>query len=232
MSLDRILAVAGVILSLPGFLLLFLNRNETVGAAFVLLGLVVLLAALIYHYWTEIQPYTVIEMEGQLVIKTRDGASATLTKQYRIRPNYSHLNTLTHRSIASDGRVENIRWDDQPVPPANISRVLGEYHVTVNFRPPKQRFKAFDGKLSYDLLDSFPASREVLGYVADFPTKQARISVELPADRPCHNAEVYVSRGAGEKLMKPPTRSANRCSIAVTLKRPATAARYNIYWDW
>lgn len=231
MTLDRIIGGIGLILSLPGFFLLFLNQNETVGAMSLLLGFVLFVGAVLHSYLANRPPFEMNSVEVRLEFKDSEARIARLSKSYEIRPNYGHLTTMTHRNIAADGAVQNLCWNDEPIPEANIVKVLGEFQVTVHFGIRKKG-EVFTGKLSYEALDSFSKSHEGLVYVADFPTKVTWVHVQMPAGRRCSNVRATKIQGAGEVPLDPPQVNASGSSIDFTVRRPPVGAEYTIQWDW
>lgn len=233
MSLDRIIGIVGLLISLPGFFLLFMKDHETVGAITVLLGLILLGAAFYHRYWTNIPPYTVLRGELTLTILDAEGAAANVSNKRTIRPNFKHLTTMVHKNISADGAIDDLRLDGKPLPPSAIKRELGELQIGLSFEPPLERFKPFETHLEYSVKDSFPEPKEALLWTCDFPTKVALITVRLPKNRPCKKAEASRMRGSGESpLGKLPFISENRCTISIELKRPTFGERYALYWDW
>ncbi len=226
--MDRILSLIGILVGLPGFILLFFDGHALLAAAFFVAMVVLLLAA----WLVSLPPFTMKSIDVELIIHEVDGSKATLSKTYQIRPNYGHLEHLTHRNIAADGSVSNIRWDDQPVPCKNIEKVMAEYHVTIRFPSPLERWRTFPGKLSYDLDNSFPATLEGLVYVADFPVKTAKITVRLPAGRKCSKANATMVRGGRKVPIKHLYQNDGGTQIQLKLKKPVVGAEYEIFWYW
>lgn len=232
MNWDRLLTIAGLTFGLPGFLLLFFEPTRTAAILAVLLALALLAGAYVAHYLSTLPPYTMKTAAVSLVIKDKGGKNAHLSKEYEIRPNYSHLTTMTHRNIAADGETNNICWNDRPVPAHRIRSILGEYEVTIEFPAQCKRWHTFKGKLSYDVEDSFLGNPEGLVYVADFPTKLARIHIDLPQERPCSRAYTYKVVGAQKVSYIDPDVSSDKARIELEIKRPRIGSEYMLYWDW
>jgi len=233
MSLDRGLAVAGALLSLPGFMLLFFTDHQTTAILAVFIGLGILVSARTVQYLTNLPPFTMKSVAVVLTFKDDHGKHAVLSKHYVIRPNFNNLGEMAHRNIASDGAVSNICWNDEPVPAADIRTVLGEYEVTVRFRNQQPRkWHLFQGKLSYMLTDSFNGNEEGLMYVVDFPARAVSFRVDLPAKRRCRSATAYRLEGSGRTALQPPLISGDGATISLTVKRPRVGSEFAIYWRW
>ena len=231
MSLDRGLALVGLVLALPGFLLLFLSGQEAVAVLVLVLGAGCLIGAFVVHFiWTQ-PPYTFKIAEVTLsFIGGKD--RALLSKEYIIRPNYRNLQQMKHKNIASDGTVKNICWNDEPVPQNKILTRLGEYAVTIDFPTTCVWLRNFTGKLSYELINSFGGNSEGIFYSVDYPTKKVIIRVNFPEDCLCIHAHATLIQGAGEKEIQDPAISSDRKSLVLKLKRPKLGSQYGIYWQW
>lgn len=232
MNLDRLLALSGIIVGLPGFFFLFLSANTVVSSIAVFFGFSLLAAAYLVFYFSGLPPYSVRNADVTLTLHDGHGKAATLSKEYEIRPNYRHLSIMTHRNIASDGETLNISWDDKPVSENDIKKILGEYEVTIKFPNTLKRWRNFKGKLSYSVQDSFLQDHEGIHWVADFPTKNAKIRIILPDDRPCKRSTSYKILGAQKVAFSEPHISKNGKSIELEIKRPPIGSEYAIYWDW
>jgi hypothetical protein len=231
MSLDRALAIAGLIIGIPGVLVLFLTANQTLAIVAGLLAVLLLLGAFYGRQILNASPYTFPEARVSLAFPG-DHNLGVLTKEYRIVPNFGHLRQIEHKNIAADGRIDNIRWNDVPVPPNCIVNRLGEYEVRIDLPFAPRRWTEFRGKLSYDCIGSFPGNPESMLYCVDFPTRRACIIIEFPKGRPCQSATARMIRGAGEVPIKDPTRSPDGLRLELNLDRPIHGAQYVIYWMW
>jgi hypothetical protein len=229
-TLDRILAVIGLIIAIPGFLLLFFTDHQTESILTVGLGLVVLGAGAIDFYLSRLPPYTINDAKVIVDFPNGDRRIARITKSYTVRPNFGHLNTMTHRNIGAQGTVQNLCWNGLPI--QQIRQSLGEYEVTIDFNGPHKRFRPFTGALSYEAVDSFKGNPEWFCYVIDFPIKAASIEVNLPTRDPCKSAEAFRVEGNGRTRMPDPDISADKQRLSWKLNRPRRSAEYRLYWYW
>jgi len=231
-NLDRGLAVAGVLLGLPAFLLLFLSGQQTTAILVLVLAFVLLASAFAVKYLTGLPPLTMKSVDVVLQFNDGQGKNALLSKHYQIRATRNDVREMTHRNIASDGGISNICWNDQLIPAADIKRILGQYEVTVRFALAPRKWKTTAGKLSYNLTDSFNGNPEGLMYVVDFPARLVRFRIELPGGRRCLNATAYKLEGAGRKPISDPSVSDDRRVLLLAVKKPPTGSEYAIYWTW
>ncbi|MFA6958689.1 MAG: hypothetical protein WC538_22705 [Thermoanaerobaculia bacterium] len=229
---DRALAVLGILFTLPGFLLLFLSESQSVGVAFTLTGFALLVTAFVYYYFRNLPAFTVKEQKVLVEIKDPQGKLSTVKRTYRVRSNYKHQSSMTHKNIASDGSVSNICWNGTPVPAAQIKQFLHEYIIQVPLDMPVKPFGEFSGTLSWDLADSFPGNPEGVIYCVDFPTKVVEIEILLPAARPALDATASRIDGIGYTPIDGLDRSPGGRRLAITLRRPKVNSEFLIGWHW
>lgn len=231
MTPDRVLAIVGVVLGIPGVAVLVLTADQTVAILATILAIALIAAALFIRYVLNAPPYTVREANVTLAFP-QDEQTAILSKEYRIVPNFSHLRQIEHKNIAADGQIQNIQWNDAPVPPNFIAYRLGEYEIRIDLPFHPRRWHEFSGKLSYECIGSFNGQTESIVYCVDFPTKEARIVVEFPPNRPCRASEARKIQGAGEMPIHRPEVTPDGRRLELRLRRPTFGASYIIYWTW
>jgi hypothetical protein len=229
--LDRALGIAGIVLGLPSFLILFLDGFQAVAVITLILAAVLIIAAAIVRWYLRLPEYTMKHVEVTLKFLDDVGAQAVLIKKYRIRPNSFHSREIIHRNNAADGDLINIRWNGQLVPQGQIAEVLGEFEIKIDFLAPKPWWRSFDGELSYDLVNSFPGEREGLRYVVDFPATKVSFKIEMPSNRPCTDVEA-TSRAGGEKVLPRPKVTNGGKLVTMSVKRPYPGGEYRIAWRW
>ena len=231
LTLDRGLALAGLLIGLPGVLSLFLSANENLAIFAGILGVILLGTAYVVRLVLNAAPYGI--KKATVTLSFPNGVqTAVMCKQYKIVPNFRHLTQMEHKNIAADGTIRNICWDDKPVPSGRIQQRLGEWEIKIDLPFQPRRWQEFQGKLSYECIDSFNGNPEALMYCVDFPTKQASIIVEFPNGRPCLSAEARKIQGSGENPIQNPIISADRQKLQLDLRRPTYGAQYIVYWTW
>ena len=196
-----------------------------------LLGFVIIGAAWLTSYYTNLPPFTVISSDSVLAFLDDAAVRARMSRTYEIRPNYAHLSEITFGNIVADGSVEAFKWNDRPLSESEIEYVIGEYRATVRFGAPLRSGKPFKGTLSNEFVNSFPARTEYILYVTDFPTKLAKITVRMPAGRHCSSVRAYKVQGADKTMIREPEVTDDGITIQLILKRPPLG-RHAIYWDW
>jgi len=232
MTLDRGLGLLGLIVGLPSFLALFFSDHATTALLCVVIAVLAIGAAVWVNKVGTDHPFRMDVVEVHLDL-SKGPSQATLTKTYKIVPNFNHLTQMVHRNIAADGDVRDFNWNGRPIPDAQQRRTMGgEYEITVPFTPAPSRGKPFDGKLSYDLIDSFPAHSESLGYVVDFPTKIVTITVTLPTNKACLTAIPRLAFGGQERDLRDLIIAPDRCTLKYSVKKPRVGSQIITYWTW
>lgn len=232
MTLDRVLAIIGIVLGIPAVVALVLSANQSLQIFIVILAALLVGAALYIRYILNAPPYTFREATVTLSFPN-DHETAILTKTYHIIPNLTDLRQMEHKNIAADGQIQNICWNDQPVPQDRIVQRLGEYEILIDFPISPRKWKEFAGKLSYECLGSFRGNPESMLYCVDFPTREARIIVEFPPTKRCRSAEARKLQGSGQiPVKRGPEISSDGRRLELHLKRPTFGAHYAIYWTW
>lgn len=229
MNLDRVLALIGVAIGIPGFLILFMS-DQWVHGVLVLLLVCALGAWWFYAWWRDKLPvFTVLELAKKLTITTPDGRTATLTRTQKVRINHKGITEWWCRNISADGAISNINIDQHP-PDVTIN-TGGTIQVCRRFPYPKQRGEEWESTLSYDIADSFIKPREELRHLVTFKTKKVTIEVELP--RGCNRADLRFTFGGEEaERLSDPELSNNNRTIKVEIKRPRIGGQYHVGWEW
>ena len=231
MHLDRWLGIISLVIGFPSFLLLF-GYDIALASMGAMLCVGLLGASVWVRYRISLPPYTYKRIVTHVEIEDSTGRKAKVSKKYEGRPNYGHLDFVTHRNIAADGDITDFRWNDNPIDKKHIEFHLGEYVVTVKFGACLKAFKSFVGELTYQLHNSFPADTEGWIWVADFPTRIAMLKVSLPDDRLCKSVSGHISIGGTQKPLTAIKTSDCKRHIELEIKRPKVGAEYAIIWNW
>jgi hypothetical protein len=235
-NLDRWLAVAGLLVSLPGFLLMFLSTQRTVAGMTVALGLALVVAGFIVLRERAKPPFTMkaISIRLEFVGGSNPKEVARITRSYKFVANFPHMKVLVNRSIGADGKIENICWDGQPVVLQHLKSQGGEYEATVIFNEPLIRGQVYQGSLSYDAIRAFTGPREYLLHVVDFETTALSFEILLPDSAPARAAMAFLRKGGMAQAPIPEVElldSGKR--INLTLPFPTHVGnRVEVAWDW
>lgn len=231
-TLDRVLAVLGVLLGIPAILGFFSQRF---GEGLLLTGLVLLIVGyLLYRRYEESQPlFTYLEMHK--ILKFHDAAATTagFSTIVTARANHTGVSQLWFRNINADGDVTNFRIDGAPVPQNLIVKKAGSYEVCKQFDRPLRRGDTEQITLSYDLINAFSSTHEGITHVTVTKTKKLKIRVEFHSQRVGHNVRFYAAYGGGiEKDLDPPRFDNTGLALEIELEGLKTAAYYTIDWNW
>jgi hypothetical protein len=232
MSLDRGIGIAGLILAIPGFLLLFFSHDSAVAWLALVLAIVFFASAFLVNRAGSLPPFRMNSVRVNLSLNDDLGNEATLRKEYEAVPSYAHLTEMSHRNIAADGAITDLCWNDAPIDQSWVKQALGEYQITARFPGPLHKGRPFRCVLSYNAIGSFLLNREALVYVVDFPAKIVTICIKFPDRRMCSDAWSYRVQGAGKVPLAKPEIDAQTKTVTVRLKRPQVGAEIEIWWDW
>jgi len=237
MNLDRLFAIGGFVLGIPGVVALFFSADVSVGASAIVVAFLAIALSFAVTYYKNRPPYKFKKAEATLDIKARDGSVATLTKIYKFVPNIRDQHTFIHRNIAADGTVNNFQWENGAIDPHWLRKVLHQYEVTIDFGyPPLRVGQTVDHKLQYDVLNSFPAQKEGWFFVVEYPFKHLHLTLKFPEDRPITSLESSRTIGASVQSLglglDAVKAAGNRQYIELDIKKPKLGAQYEIWWRW
>lgn len=230
MNWDRMIAVVGVCIGIPGFLLLFLSDKWAHG---VLVLLLVCLCASWWYYtiWRDKQPvFTILHLEKKIVITDSTGKAATFTRTHKLKVNHKGITEWWCRNLAADGTISNIKIDGRD--PDQTITTGGTIQICRRFPFPKERGEVWESTLTYDLADSFVRPWEETIHYTSFKTKKLIMEVDLP--RACKRAELRFTFGGQQSELLPtkPEVSTTKQSIRVEIKRPRLGGQYHLGWEW
>lgn len=225
LNTDRLYALVGLILGVPGAVLLFLSEQVAIGV----LVTTICVLLLIIWYWQKKPPFTILSIEKILTIHDEKGSNATLVRHQKTRANHKGLTEFWCRNISADGSISNILINGEK--PHESKQEAGDTHACYRFKKPKKAEDIFNVDISYDLTNSFHATTETLIHTVSTETKNLKLIAEFPKQRTAKSARVDLRYG-GEtnKELPPPLISGNK--IEAEIKRPLLGAEYCLEWDW
>ena len=229
--IERILAVASIIIGLPGFLVLFLTTNFTLGVVLVIVGALAVAGWAAVHFLTARHPYTVVKTKQTLEF-TEGVSLAILTKEYKIKVHARDQRSLMFGKNGSDGNIESITWNGEIIPEDRLKTECGDIQVDIRLNPAPVRNSEIEGTLVIRSRNAFPDRSEYWNYVPDMPTKVAELQIKVPDDRPCYNVQCRKIRGVETFPFKSPTLSPDNKTISLEIKRPKVGYEYKITWSW
>jgi hypothetical protein len=227
MRRDELLAWVGIVIGIPGLLVLFFTVQIAIGVFVVLI-----IGGLIWLRWYLALPdFTILEMEKRLVFKDPQAHKATFTRYQKARANHKGLTEFWIKGNSADGRIENVRIDDKD--PDIQTLEAGDLAVCKRFHRPLERGQQEPMKLSYDIIDGFSGNPEGLIHLVSYKTKLFRMIIEFHEDRPCNSCRAFLRYGGKEHRTLPqPVTFAGGRRVEFEVKRPKLGAEYFLEWNW
>lgn len=221
------LAWVGIVIGIPGFLLLFVTGQIAVGVV-----VVFIVAGLIWFRSSLDQPeFTLLLVEKTLSFTDPQGHRAAFVRVQKARANHKGLREFWIGNMSVDGSMEDIRIDGRM--PDYQQQEAGDTRICKRFSRPLNRGEVVDTKTTYFLIDSFPNNPDKLLHTVAYKTKMLRVRVNFHSDRPCRNARIYLRYGSQiYKSLPPPRVSADGCDVEFEVKRPKLGAEYCLEWEW
>ncbi len=227
------LGAVGVILSLPGFLLLFLNGQTVIAVLTLLLGVVILAAAVWRHRYLQQPSFTLLEVDATLSFEDKNAHKATHVDTRKVRANQKGLTEFWFRSIGSDGSIGNLLIDGKQ--PDFQQTQAGQTEIGKRFPDGLERGTVFKITASFETTDAFPGNREFYTHEVTNKTQKVRLRVKFHPQKPSTSARVYLQYGNQKhKLLKTPKlkRSEDGREIEFEVEKPRRGETYRIEWDW
>jgi hypothetical protein len=223
MDRNELLGWIGVVLGIPGLLLLIAGKGSAAGA----MGLLLILAFVWFYLRLNEPPFTIVEVSKVLTFRDVTGTDASMRRSQTTIAN--HLATeFWIRGISSDGQIENILIDGA-APDEDVLE-LGRHDLCKRFSHPLKPHTQFLLNVEHDLRNSFPGTREALLHRTDMPTKLIRLEVNFHSGRPLRSARLFLRYGGEEKELGRP--SVNGNILAAAIKRPKIGSEYELEWEW
>jgi hypothetical protein len=227
MKLEILLAWIGIILGVPGFLLLFFTSHVTSG-----LLVFAFVAVLVWVRWELGRPeFTILEIEKILTFHDSQASRATLVRRHKARANHKGLTEFWCGNISTDGSLQNVQVDGQD--PHAMKTEAGDLRICKRFPRPSEHGEIYEMQLSYDLLKSFEGNPEGLIHVCSYKTKRLKMVVVFHPEKPCRSARAYIRFGGQphERLPQPKiSEDATRAEIELT--RIKLGGEYCLEWNW
>ncbi|HTY54575.1 MAG TPA: hypothetical protein VMB26_05220 [Candidatus Binataceae bacterium] len=223
MDRNEFLAWLGIIIAIPGFLLLFASRDWAIGILILLL-----IGAFAWFYWRSHRPpFTIKQISKTLEIMSDSGDLARLKRTQSAVANIT-ATEFWCRNVGADGSIGNIRIDGQA--PDEIVHELGRQHVCKRFRHPLKPRERFNLEVEYELVDSFPGSTEGLLHICDVRCDQIELKVIFRPARQPRNPRLFARYSGTETELQKPVQ--NGLTLQATIQRTRVGAEYELEWTW
>lgn len=227
MSREELVGWAGLIIGVPGFLLLFIQ-----GQAVTALALIALCGVLVWIRWSFSQPdFTLLQVERTIAFQDPQATVALMERRQVARANHKGLVEFCFKNIVADGAIRNLLINGKP--PDYQGTSCGATEVCKYFPKPLERGQTDELTLTYELVDSFNKDSEAIIHSIAHKTKLLRVIVKCHQQRPIRNAHASMRFGGNlHRNLPPPKLSNNACQIEFEMKRPRLGAQYYVEWDW
>jgi hypothetical protein len=223
----RIEVWVGILIGLPGFLILFLNGQYAI--AFVILCAI---ALLIYSaYLFSLPEFTITEIEKILIIRDKQGSVAVLIRRQKAICNHKGVTEFWCGGIGATGGIDDIRIDKRK--PDAIEESCKQFRICKHFTEPLRRGERFSTEVSYKVRDSFLEETERLIHSTDYMTKELIMRVRLPPGRKCKAAKAYTCINQHpQRHLAAPDVSSDQREITLKVVRPKKGVEYVVEWVW
>jgi hypothetical protein len=189
---------------------------------------------LIYRRLDENRPlFTYLSVEKTLTFRDEGPHTTSQSSLVEVQANHTGLTQLWFRSISADGPVTNFVIDGVPVPNTLILKKAGNYEVCKQFDRALRKGDTRKITFSYDMLDSFPNSREGTSHAAVTITKKLKIRIEFHPNKLGREVRWFFGGGGGLEQELPPPRTLNNGSVLeVEIQDLQVGGFYTIDWVW
>jgi len=232
MNLSNTLSLVGVVLALPGVLLLIFSDQMTIAVLVLLLAALVIGGALGWRWHINQPAVTLLKAEKTLSFEDEQAHVSVVDYRLRIRAYHKGLQLFRLANVSTDGSVGEIWIDGQRTTLSRISAGQGE--VSKEFSGPLDRGQERDIRLWIQFFDSFDGPTQRWTHVVGHKTKRVSLKAQFHSERPCKSVRAYlryggqVHRNLNEKVRV----SEDRCEVTLELRRVRLGEEYTIEWDW
>ena len=232
-NIDRLLAIIGVVLAVPGIIILFQSPRLEEGFLFAAL-LFLTIAYFIHLYWWEFQQYFFTHLEVDKTITFKDSRAKVAQVQTTIRSRVSHsgITQLWFRNFQPGSKYQNVMVDGEP--PGSTKTKGGNIEFCKEFDRPLLSGQPVEVKVSYEIHDAFPLNdpdESFVTHIVATRTKKLKLRIRFHDQMIGRNIRGIVSYGSGGAER---TRdiTVNAGIAEYQIENPKTSARYTIEWDW
>lgn len=231
-NFDRLLAVLGIVLAIPGIFPLFHSPGRERG--FLIVSLVCIVIAYSTHlfWWEYVQPsFTHIEVDKTLVIADLNANIASVETRIVTRVSHSGITQLWFRGFQPGSQYQNVLVDGNP--PSSNKTKAGGLEFCKEFDRPLSSRQVVTVTIKYDVQNAFPVTNPhefFVTHIVATKTKKLNLKVRFHASKLGQNVKGYISYGSsGPTPDKPLVVNAGVAEYAID--RPKIA-HYTIEWNW
>jgi hypothetical protein len=227
MKIQDLIALISLVLSIPGFFLIFVKGEFLIGILLLLLVL-----GLAIYYWHQKCPMvTQLEVSKVLTFKDAQASSASLEQTVKARANHKGLTEYWIGNLSADGRVTNICIDGKP--PDLTETLIKDLRIGKRFNRAKKYWEEFSLHVTMDAVNCFPEKTEGLIHIVDHETRTLKIEVIFHEGKPVRQSWATLRLGAEVYDVSPPPEiSENGRRLYFEVKNPRLSGHYFIEWNW
>ena len=186
-----ILGIVGLLLGIPGFLLLFINSRAALGVVVLLMVI-----GIFWYFWdSNFRPeLTLLQVRKHLKVNDTLGQTAILKHYVKFKVHCKGIAQYWFTGISSDGTIDINQIKIDNLKPDLVRTDAGQIRVCKQL-PLLDRGDIFELEMELPVLDALTESEEKLIHRIAEPTKSLAIEIEFPDGRWAKTARA--SRGIG-----------------------------------
>ncbi len=227
-SVKSIIEILGLIISITGIALFFINQQFVVASLLVLVSVVLIILA-IRSYCSH--PIKIITVHWNIKILDAEGHETEVQKEKIIVVCEKHITSIFDRHFATAGKIEFLG--------SNIGKLLspvdegGNYAVTTFFTAALEKGKSYEHKIQMKAIDTFPESKETFSCLISEPIKkELSISLSFPQNRKCQECKAFMIFRDHVTEIEPPEVSFGGLNVDKKIPTPKFGAKYFLEWIW
>lgn len=221
----------GFIIGLLSLILQVTLDDTGTRAAFLALGLLLILVTSTLVWFLRSPPWRIISARYVLTIEDDEGKAAVLEKKVILKSYQAGNQRYTHRNLNADGDLEVTV--PQGLRIVEKRKHGGEYTVELELPQPVGFLETAEHTIKIDYVDSFPTEKEALFVEVDEPVNCLEVEIQFPGSRPPASPTV-VFRASGKAVaLDPPNAEKDRLILSLGHKMlPLRRGRYEVWWSW
>jgi hypothetical protein len=235
LNFDRVLAILGIMLAIPGIVVLFQAPRLEEGLLLSALMLVISAYSAHLYWWEYVQPsFTHLEMDKSLHFQAPNNQNnqiAIVETVVKSKVNHSGSSQLWFRNFLPGDKFRNVLINGKA--PLQTKIRAGSFEFCNDFDRPLSSGEVVEVRLSYEVHDGFADSRhEFVTHVVGTKTRKLKLKVRFDPTKPGRNVQCHVihGTGVGRFIRNLPVNREN--AVEIEIPKPKAASRYTIEWDW
>jgi hypothetical protein len=191
---------------------------------------------LVRHLWQGLADegiYEVLEYDSTLELHDKKGQIASFRKRELVR--YRQNNIIAYQDHAwGDGDILS-DYHCSPGAVVDLYRPGNKTFLLISLRETKQRGDVDEFNITWKLNGSFVREHELWETEVRHKTKQLKVKIIFPADRPPRRAWIEEHIRRCKRLLNPETTRRlhdGRWQLSWRCDKPRLNERYQLHWEW